>query len=98
MVLVTSPIKPLQFNVKGLPRRKIILKEYHDEIEACYKEVENSARVDVPSPQTWDKASTLVFVRAVVNHTMRQSVPDGADIFRNGCDRCAGPGAYVLSD
>ena len=43
MVLVTSPTKPLQFNVKGLPRRKIILKEYHDEIEACYKKVEDSA-------------------------------------------------------
>ncbi|KAI0332192.1 acetyl-CoA synthetase-like protein [Cubamyces sp. BRFM 1775] len=86
MILVTSPTKPLQFNVKGLPRRKIILKNYHDEIEACYKEVEDSAQADVPSPQTWDKAGTLAFVRAVVNHTMRQSVPDGADIFRNGCD------------
>ncbi|KAH9903318.1 acetyl-CoA synthetase-like protein [Cubamyces lactineus] len=86
MVLVTSPIKPLQFNVKGLPRRKIILKEYHDEIEACYKKVEDSAQADVPSPQTWDKAGTLGFVRAVVDHTLRRRISDDADIFRNGCD------------
>ena len=88
MILVTSPTKPLQFNVKGLPRRKIILKEYHAEIEACYKQVEDSAQADVPSPHTWDTAGISGFVRAVVGHTMRQRIPDDADIFRSGCDRC----------
>ena len=66
MIIVTSPTKPFQFTVKGLPRRNIILQEYHDEIEALYKEVEESAQSEFTPPAQWDKSSTLQFVRAVV--------------------------------
>ena len=88
MILVTSPNKPFKFNTKGLPRRSIMETEYHDEIEALYKEVEDSARSDVPPPTTWDPASTLAYVRAVVESTLQKTIPDDADIFRNGGDRC----------
>ncbi|KAI0370654.1 acetyl-CoA synthetase-like protein [Pilatotrama ljubarskyi] len=86
MILVASPSKPFQFNIKGLPRRKIILDQYHDEIEALYKQVEESTQGDLRPPQVWDEASTLSFVRAVVEHTLRRSIGDDADIFRNGGD------------
>ncbi|KAH9895845.1 acetyl-CoA synthetase-like protein [Cubamyces lactineus] len=86
MIMVATPSKPFQFNVKGLPRRNIILGEYHDEIEALYQEVENSAQGDLQPPETWDRESTLAFIRAVVEHTLRRQVADDADIFRNGGD------------
>ncbi|OSC98632.1 acetyl-CoA synthetase-like protein [Trametes coccinea BRFM310] len=86
MILVASPAKPFQYNVKGLPRRKIILDEYHDEIEALYQEVENSSQNDLKPPEEWDEESTYAFVRAVVEHTLRRSIADDADIFRNGGD------------
>ena len=87
MILVADPLKPFQFNAKGLLRRGIILDDYKDEIEALYEEVENSARSDVDPPATWDLNSTLAFVRAVVESTLRRPIPDDADIFRNGGDR-----------
>ena len=95
MILVTSPSKPFQFTVKGAPRRNIIMQEYHDEIEALYKEVENSSQSGFASPASWDPSSTLAFVRTVVQRTLRRSITDDADIFRNGGDRyCASP--YLL--
>ncbi|KAI0357816.1 acetyl-CoA synthetase-like protein [Trametes cingulata] len=86
MILVASPSKPFQFNVKGLPRRAIILAQYQEEIEALYREVEESAQSDLRRPETWDASSTLSFIRAVVEHTLDRSIPDDADIFRNGGD------------
>ena len=80
-------MKPFQFNAKGLLRRGIILDDYKNEIEALYEEVENSARSDVVPPATWDLDSTLTFVRAVVESTIRRRIPDDADVFRNGGDR-----------
>ena len=87
MIMVASPSKPFQFNVKGLPRRNIILGEYHDEIEALYQEVENSAQGDLQPPETWDQENTRTFIRAVVEHTLRRQIAEDADIFRNGGDR-----------
>ncbi|KAI8995249.1 acetyl-CoA synthetase-like protein [Trametes punicea] len=86
MILVTSPSKPFQFNVKGLPRRKLIVEDYHDEIEALYQEVETSAQNDLQPPQVWNQENTLTFVRDVVGHTLRRAIADDADIFRSGGD------------
>ncbi|KAI0702388.1 acetyl-CoA synthetase-like protein [Cerioporus squamosus] len=86
MIIVTSPSKPFQFTVKGLPRRNIILQEYHNEIEALYREVDESAQSDVAPPEQWDEVSTLEFVRTVVESTLHRALPDDADIFRNGGD------------
>ncbi len=87
MITVTSPSKPFQFTVKGLPRRNIILQDYHDEIEALYKQVEESAQSEFAPPVQWDEASTLEFVRTIVQSTLHRSLPNDADIFRNGGDR-----------
>ena len=87
MILVTHPSKPFQFNAKSLPRRGIILKEYAEEIEALYKAVESSAQSEFAPPATWDSASTLAFVRTIVQSTLRRAIADDADIFRNGGDR-----------
>ena len=86
MILVTHPSKPFQFNAKSLPRRGIILKEYAEEIEALYKAVESSAQSEFAPPTTWDSASTLAFVRTIVQTTLRRAIADDADIFRNGGD------------
>lgn len=87
MILVTSPSKPFEFTVKGQPRRHIILRAYNDEIEALYKEVENSAQSEFAPPAVWDEASTTSFVRTVVKKTLRREIGDDDDIFRNGGDR-----------
>ncbi|KAI9058948.1 acetyl-CoA synthetase-like protein [Trametes sanguinea] len=86
MILVASPLKPLQLNMKRLPRRPLILKDYHNEIEALYQEVENSSQGDLLPPAAWDKERTHAFIRAVVERTLRRSIADDADIFRNGGD------------
>ncbi|PIL34373.1 hypothetical protein GSI_03148 [Ganoderma sinense ZZ0214-1] len=86
MILVTNPDKPFPFNAKALPRRGFILKEYNDEIEALYKEVESSAQSEFVPPVVWDEASTLAFVRTIVHSTLRRTLADDADIFRNGGD------------
>ncbi|KAI0759234.1 male sterility protein-domain-containing protein [Trametes elegans] len=41
---------------------------------------------DLQSPAVWDAPNTLTFIRAVVEHTLRRSVSDDADIFRSGGD------------
>ena len=86
MILVTHPDKPFQFNAKALPRRGVILKEYNDAIEALYKEVESSIQSEFAPPAVWDEASTLDFVRTVVQNTLGRPLADDADIFRNGGD------------
>lgn len=88
MILVTSPSKPFQFNMKGLPRRSIILAEYDNEVEALYKDIEDSAQGDLQPPEDWDEESTLVFIRGVVERTLRHTLSDDDDIFRSGGDRC----------
>ena len=87
MILITSPSKPFEFTMKGQPRRHIILRDYHDEIEALYKEVENSAQSEFAPPPVWDEASTLAFIRTVVQNTLHRDLNDDDDIFRNGGDR-----------
>ena len=87
MILVTSPSKPFTYTVKGSPRRSFILEDYHEEIEALYKEVETSSQSEFTPPSVWDNEDTLAFVRTVVENTLRRPIPDDADIFRNGGDR-----------
>ncbi|KAI0370655.1 acetyl-CoA synthetase-like protein [Pilatotrama ljubarskyi] len=86
MILVATPLKPFQYNVKGLLRRKFILADYSDEIEALYSDVDDSSHSDVCTPGTWDDKDTVVFVRNVVESTLGHPVADDADIFRSGGD------------
>lgn len=76
--------------MKGLPRRSIILAEYDNEVEALYKDIEDSAQGDLQPPEDWDEESTLAFIRGVVERTLRHTLSDDDDIFRSGGDR------YVL--
>ena len=89
MILITHPSKPFQFNVKGLPRRGIILSDYENEIESLYQQVESTVQSDIAPPASWDADGTLTFIRAVVENTLQHPIPDDADIFRNGGDRWA---------
>ncbi|OSD01062.1 acetyl-CoA synthetase-like protein [Trametes coccinea BRFM310] len=86
MILITAPSKTFELNMKGLPRRKFMLSAYQNEIEALYKQVEDSAQSVLQSPKSWNEEGTLAFVRAVVKETLRRSIDDAADIFRSGCD------------
>ncbi|KAI0759236.1 hypothetical protein BD413DRAFT_496239 [Trametes elegans] len=79
VILVASPSKPFRLNFKGLPRRGVILTNSPDEIKPL-------AQSDLQSPAVWDAPNTLTFIRAVVEHTLRRSVSDDADIFRSGGD------------
>lgn len=87
MIMVTSPSKPFTYTTKGVPRRVPVLRDYEDEIEALYATVEQSSGGDVPVPSSWDSDSVKNFVHTVVQRILNQSVPENADIFRNGCDR-----------
>ncbi|KAI0758562.1 male sterility protein-domain-containing protein [Trametes elegans] len=44
------------------------------------------AQSDLQPPAVWDAPNTLTFIRAVVEHTLRRSMSDDADIFRSGGD------------
>ena len=87
MIMVTLLSKPFSYNIKGYPRRPAILKQYHDEIDALYEEVEQSAQSDVTAPTVWDAESTQSFVRTAVEKVVKKSLSPNADFFRNGCDR-----------
>ena len=87
MILVASPDKPFDYTVKNMPRRGIVLRQYHDEIEALYRDVERNAHSEIRPPATWDAPSTENFVREVVHSILRRTISDDADIFRNGGDR-----------
>ncbi|KAI0643270.1 acetyl-CoA synthetase-like protein [Trametes meyenii] len=86
MILVTSPSRPFLLNMKGLPRRVFILEHYKDEIEALYKQVEDSSQGDLHPPEVWDNDNTLTFVRGIVERTLQRHIADDADIFRSGGD------------
>ena len=92
MILVASPSKPLQLNAKGYPRRAVSLAAYKAEIDALYSEVERSAQSDVRAPPAWDDSTTRAFLRTVVARVLQRPaqdpLPDDADLFRSGCDRC----------
>ncbi|KAI0822423.1 acetyl-CoA synthetase-like protein [Trametes gibbosa] len=86
MILVTSPSKPLQLNTKGYPRRSTVLSDYNQEIEDLYQQIEDSSQGDLHAPSVWDETSALSFLRGVMEQTLRHTIGDDDDIFRNGCD------------
>ncbi len=85
MIIFSDPAKPFSFNVKGLPRRAVVLKEYQAEIEALYDTIEDSA--DIEPPLSWSPSASLSFIRAVMNNTLTHPIKDDDDVFEHGCDR-----------
>ena len=101
MILVTHPSKPFQFNAKALPRRGVIIKEYNDEIEALYKEVEQSTQSDVAAPAIWDTEHTHAFVQTAVEKVLQRALADHAFAHRlakrAGGAIMVGPGPLVVA-
>jgi hypothetical protein len=87
MIIVASPSKPFLYTAKMTPRRQAILKDYDEDINALYDNVEQTAQVDIPLPIVWTLSQSLEYVRHVTHNVMTQKVPDGVDIFEHGCDR-----------
>lgn len=86
MILVTSPSKPLTYNMKGFPRREPVLKNYEAEIERLYNIVSQSAQASIPPPSTWNKDGVKGFMQTAVQQTLRRTLREDSDLFRNGCD------------
>ena len=87
MILVTSPGKPVQYTLKGFPRRQVILKQYEEEINGIYDRAENIPVDSQQGIQHWTPDSTLIFVRETVHGVMKQKISDDDDFFQFGCDR-----------
>ncbi|CCM04238.1 uncharacterized protein FIBRA_06405 [Fibroporia radiculosa] len=83
---MAKPSKPFTWTAKNTPRRSAIINEYADEIDTLYDQVEESTQSNIPSPASWDLASTIAFVRAVISAVMVHQVKDDDDIFHRGCD------------
>ncbi|GJJ11568.1 putative NRPS-like protein biosynthetic cluster [Clathrus columnatus] len=94
MIILASRSKPFVYTAKNTARRGAVIKEYDDEIESLYKEVENSAQTDVPLPLEldefggWSFETTRNFVREVVHLIMKDAsnMRDEDDFFAYGCD------------
>ncbi|TBU41001.1 acetyl-CoA synthetase-like protein [Dichomitus squalens] len=71
MIIVSSPSKPFTYGIKGFPRRNEILKNYDDEINELYA-------VNVENVQP--------FLQIAVGRVLGKTLPEDADLFRNGCD------------
>ena len=87
MIIVTSPSKPFTYNAKGFPRRKPVLQDYKDEIEALYDAVEQSSQGDILAPSSWNSDGVKEFLGKIVERVLGRSLPEDADLFRHGCDR-----------
>ncbi|KIY70429.1 NRPS-like enzyme [Cylindrobasidium torrendii FP15055 ss-10] len=87
MIIVEKPSKPIEYTVKGAPRRPATLQAYAQEIEALYEAVDRLSQARIALPESFEAASLrdaiANFVHDLVPHT---SVPDDGDIFTHGAD------------
>jgi hypothetical protein len=88
MILVASPSKPFTYTAKATARRQAIIADYNHEIDALYKAVTETTKIDVILPEDWELFQTVQFVRDVVKKVLMKGVDDEDDIFQHGCDRC----------
>ncbi|KAM5541058.1 hypothetical protein V8D89_005369 [Ganoderma adspersum] len=87
MIVVVDPSRPFQFTPKGTPRRSFCLREYAEEINAVYKNVERPSYGDIPLLTSWDDQSVRLYVRRVVKEAMKTpDIRDDEDLFQQGCD------------
>ncbi|KAI0758636.1 hypothetical protein BD413DRAFT_675086 [Trametes elegans] len=74
---------PRGLSLPAVPAQRqggVILKDDQGGIDRLYDAVEQGAQSDLQPPAVWDAPNTLTFFRAVVEHTLRRSVSDDADI------------------
>lgn len=88
MIIVAKPSKPFTYTAKSTARRQAIIQDYEDEINLIYDAVDESNQVDIQPSLSWDDASTIYFIRTVVNKVLVRPVLDDEDFFERGCDRC----------
>ncbi len=88
MIILCKPEKPFEYTAKGNARRHPSISIYNDEIEAVYKAVEESSLIDISTPASWEPAESIEFIRSIVARVMKTNLPDDADLFELGCDRC----------
>lgn len=88
MILIASPAKPLELTAKGSTRRNVCLTMYENEIEAIYRDVDDSSHVGPEPPASWTFDTISEFVRAVVENVMHRAVEESSELFSLGCDRC----------
>lgn len=87
MIIVSKPSKPFTYTAKNTARRQAIINDYAEEIEQVYALVDESTQSTISAPASWDKWSTLDFVRNVVQQALRaRGLQDEQDIFERGCD------------
>ncbi|KAG8930870.1 hypothetical protein FRC02_003563 [Tulasnella sp. 418] len=87
MIIVADPKRPFVFTPKGTVKRKAVIQEYTEEIDAVYRAVEESSLADIRPPGVWNQAETLVFVREVVKKVLKAACDDDDDIFnQHGAD------------
>ncbi|PVH94308.1 acetyl-CoA synthetase-like protein, partial [Periconia macrospinosa] len=84
--LVLIADSPFQLTGKGTVRRRHTLKEYSDQIEKAYTEVERSTLPELLGPTSWTINNTLDFVTDVVKTIIGHTVPPNEDIFQHGAD------------
>ncbi|KAI0050788.1 acetyl-CoA synthetase-like protein [Auriscalpium vulgare] len=87
MILVSKPSKPLEYTMKGQPRRPMAIKSYEPEIDALYEAVKETSQLHLAPPSSWTREGTRVFLRSVVGSVLDASrVGDEDDLFLVGCD------------
>lgn len=91
MIIVEKPSKPIEYTVKGAPRRPATLAMYAQEIEDLYEAVDRLSQARIAMPASFKaeplKKAVAHLVHDLMPHTV---VPDDGDIFTHGADR------YVL--
>lgn len=91
MILVSSPKKPFVFTGKLTVRRRAVIADYEQEIDALYDAVNETSQVIKRFPEKWTRESSLVFARELVTTVLRDPVEDDDDIFQHSCDRLGPP-------
>ncbi|KAF9031808.1 acetyl-CoA synthetase-like protein [Hymenopellis radicata] len=86
MILVTKPEKPVEFTLKGAPRRPSTLVAYAEEIETLYTALEDISQSNMSIPDSWSIEAVTASVRAIVNKAMNGHIGDDDDIFASGGD------------
>ena len=92
MVLLASPSKPFEINMKGKPSRVKVLTSYDTEInQACVDFGGSSVPSELKKwivPTLWTTEHLTEFVMGVIEDGIERKAGLDDDIFALGCDRC----------
>lgn len=87
LIIFASPDKPFQRTPKNTIKRKVIVKEYADEIAAMYAAAEQGVAADIPPADVHSVDLLQEYARQLVAKVAGKQAPDDdADIFALGVD------------